>query len=75
MKKPSPPRPPPSPRPAAKAVSGDFDERLRDAELERLRRQAIDSRLQEKLHEAAKVRGDDPYQLLAQAIRRLLRGE
>jgi hypothetical protein len=75
MKKPPPPRQPPSPRPAADAAGGDFDDRLGRAELERLRRQATDSRLREKLQDAAKARGDDPYQLLAQAIRRLLRGE
>ncbi|SNS62862.1 MULTISPECIES: hypothetical protein [unclassified Azospirillum] len=74
IKKP-PPRPPRSSSPATENGGGAFDDRLKAAELERLRRQATDSRLREKLQEAAKARGDDPYQLLAQAIRRMLRGE
>lgn len=74
IKKP-PTRPPRSSSPATNNGGGAFDDRLKAAELERLRRQATDSRLREKLQEAAKARGDDPYQLLAQAIRRMLRGE
>jgi hypothetical protein len=75
MNKKPPPRPPNSSNPATETGGGVFDDRLKAAELERLRRQATDSRLREKLQEAAKARGDDPYQLLAQAIRRMLRGE
>lgn len=75
MNKKPPSRPPNSSNPATENGGGAFDDRLKAAELERLRRQATDSRLREKLQEAAKARGDDPYQLLAQAIRRMLRGE
>ncbi|MQP67032.1 hypothetical protein GE253_17020 [Niveispirillum sp. SYP-B3756] len=75
MTKKPPPSPPRSSSPATEIGGGAFDDRLKAAELERLRRQATDSRLREKLQEAAKARGDDPYQLLAQAIRQMLRGE
>lgn len=40
-----------------------------------MRRQAADRGFQDQVKRAARDRGEDPYEMLAQAIRRLLRGE
>lgn len=69
-------RPPPKPPAAAPAPSeGELDGRIRQGEIERLRRQAKDRGFQDQVQRVAKAKGEDPYQLLADAIRRMLRGE
>lgn len=72
-------RPPPKPpgRPAASAgpATGELDGRIRQGEVERMRRQAVDHGFKEQVQRAAKAKGEDPYQLLAEAIKKLLRGE
>lgn len=68
---PKPPAPPPSPTPG----TGELDGRIRQGEIERLRRHAADRGFQDQVKRAARAKGEDPYELLAQAIRRLLRGE
>lgn len=40
-----------------------------------MRRQAVDHGFKDQVQRAAKAKGEDPYQLLADAIRRLLRGD
>lgn len=67
-----PPKPPASdPAPGPDQLDG----RIRQGEIERLRRQAADRGFKEQVRRAATAKGEDPYQLLADAIRRLLRGE
>ncbi len=66
--------------PKAPAISGapqvgELDGRIRQGEIERLRRQASDKGFKEQVQRAAKAKGEDPYQLLADAIRKMLRGE
>lgn len=69
-------RPPPKPPSNAPAPpDGELDGRIRQGEIERLRRQAADHGFKEQVQRAAKAKGEDPYQLLADAIRRMLRGE
>lgn len=67
-------RPPKQPSGTA-PQPGELEGRIRQAEVERLRRQASDRGFKEQVQRAAKAKGEDPYQLLAEAIRRLLRGE
>ena len=69
MAKRPPPRQPPAPQ------AGELEGRIRQGEVERLRRQAADRGFKDQIQQAAKAKGQDPYQLLAEAIRRLLRGE
>ncbi|OYQ35916.1 hypothetical protein CHU95_06555 [Niveispirillum lacus] len=71
-------RRPPQKPPAVTTTApqaGELDGRIRQGEIERMRRQAVDHGFKEQVQRAAKARGEDPYQLLAEAIRRLLRGE
>ncbi|MFV3076655.1 hypothetical protein [Niveispirillum fermenti] len=71
-------RPPSRQPPAASPVppaAGELDGRIRQAEVERMRRQAADRGFQDQVKRAARDRGEDPYEMLARAIRRLLRGE
>lgn len=68
-----PPTKPPAPTPAPAA--GDLEGRIRQGEIERMRRQAVDHGFKDQVQRAAKAKGEDPYQLLADAIRRLLRGD
>lgn len=70
-------RPPPK-APAVTTTApqaGELDGRIRQGEIERLRRQASDKGFKEQVQRAAKAKGQDPYQLLADAIRKMLRGE
>lgn len=66
------PQPPPAPPPVG---DGELDGRLRQGQIERLRKQAVGHRFQERVQQAAKAKGDDPYELLAKAIKQMLRGE
>ncbi|MFV3127557.1 hypothetical protein [Niveispirillum sp. KHB5.9] len=69
-------RPPPKPPvPAPAPAEGELDGRIRQGEIERLRRQAKDRGFKEQVQRAAKEKGEDPYRMLAEAIRRMLRGE
>ncbi len=69
-------RPPPKPPTASTAPqAGELDSRIRQSEIERMRRQANDRGIKDQVQRAAKAKGEDPYQLLAEAIRKLLRGE
>lgn len=69
-------RPPPkAPAITGSPQAGELDGRIRQGEIERLRRQASDRGFKEQVQRAAKAKGEDPYQLLAEAIRKLLRGE
>lgn len=69
-----PPRPPSRP-PATAPAEGELDGRIRQGEVERMRRQAADRGFQDQIKGAARARGQDPYEMLAQAIRQLLRGD
>lgn len=63
-----------APRPSAPPPDGHaVEEKLRGAALARLRQQAADQGLRDKLRQAAGAGGQDPYAVLAQAISRLLR--
>ncbi|MBP7338739.1 hypothetical protein [Niveispirillum sp.] len=68
-------RPPPKPPGAIGPGDDALDGRIRQGEIERLRRQAVDHGFKEQVQRAARAKGEDPYQLLAEAIKRLLRGE
>lgn len=79
-----PPKPParsPSAAPAdgeranGELAKGELDGRIRQGEVERMRRQAADRGFQDQIKGAARARGQDPYEMLAQAIRQLLRGD
>lgn len=65
------PSKPPAPIPAP--GPDELDGRIRQGEIERLRRQAVDHGFKEQVQRAARAKGEDPYQLLAEAIRRMLR--
>jgi len=52
---------------------GRLDEALDAAERDRRRRQELFNRFRTRVTEQATRNGPDPYQLLAEAIRRLLR--
>lgn len=69
------PSPPKAPTISAAPLAGELDGRIRQGEIERLRRQASDRGFKEQVQRAAKAKGEDPYQLLADAIRKMLRGE
>lgn len=73
---PKPPARPPSAAPAdGELANGELDGRIRQGEVERMRRQAADRGFQDQIKGAARARGQDPYEMLAQAIRQLLRGD
>lgn len=67
--------PPKAPTASTAPQAGELDGRVRQGEIERLRRQASDKGFKEQVQRAAKAKGEDPYQLLADAIRKMLRGE
>ncbi|GGE79493.1 hypothetical protein [Niveispirillum cyanobacteriorum] len=67
--------PPKAPTTSTAPQAGELDGRIRQGEIERLRRQASDKGFKEQVQRAAKAKGEDPYQLLADAIRKMLRGE
>lgn len=67
--------PPKAPTISTAPQDGELDGRIRQGEIERLRRQASDKGFKEQVQRAAKAKGADPYQLLADAIRKMLRGE
>ncbi len=69
-----PPKPPARP-PSVAPAEGELDGRIRQGDVERMRRQAADRGFQDQIKGAARARGQDPYEMLAQAIRQLLRGE
>lgn len=69
------PLPPKAPAVTSAPQVGELDGRIRQGEIERLRRQASDRGFKEQVQRAAKAKGEDPYQLLADAIRKMLRGE
>lgn len=58
---------PPEPEPGA------LDGRLLEAELERRRKRALGDGFRQRVEARAKAAGEDPYALLAQGIRKLLR--
>lgn len=69
-------RPPVTPSNSTSAPgAGELDGRIRQGEIERLRRQAADHGFKDQVQRAARAKGEDPYQLLAEAIKRMLRGE
>lgn len=67
--------PPKAPATSTAPQAGELDGRIRQGEIERLRRQATDKGFKEQVQRAAKAKGEDPYHLLADAIRKMLRGE
>lgn len=67
----APPPAKPGPKPVPKTTP--LDDRIQRAELDRLRRHASETGLRDNLQKAAGAGGKDPYAVLAEAIRRMLR--
>ena len=67
--------PPARPGPKPASPTSPLDDSIRQAELDRLRRHAVEGGLRDRLHKAAGAGGKDPYAVLAEAIRQMLRKE
>lgn len=65
--------PPAKPGSKPVAPASPLDDSIRQAELDRMRRHALEGGLRDRLHKAAGAGGKDPYAVLAEAIRRMLR--
>lgn len=68
------PKPPAKPKPALPTPdAGAFDRTLAQSQAEKRRTEQAHARMRQALVEEPAKRGEDPYELLAKAITRLLR--
>ncbi len=66
-------KPPAQTPPPAEPEPGALDHRLSAAELERRRKRALGDGFRKRVEDQARAAGEDPYALLAQTIRKMLR--